>query len=81
MHWLTGVGAGQLAVAGSVLVATFLVCLGIGTYTEAPAPTLAIGLLPVMRHTPAWATPAAIAVGLGGALFAFLIIYRPRERR
>ncbi len=66
------------AVASLVLLPTFLICLWIGTYTEAVAtggganPRLP-QLGPAMLHvTPGWAIPAAVAVGVAGAALAGL---------
>ncbi len=71
-------GARPAAVAGLVLLATFLVCLWVGTYQEF-APVGLIGA----RYTPVWAVPDAVAVGVGGALLALLIYRhgRPTDKR
>jgi hypothetical protein len=74
---LTAGGATRQAVAGLVLLATFLVCLWIGTYQEFHA--VGFGLI-AYRYTPDWAVPVAVAVGVGGALLA-LLVYRQGQRR
>lgn len=74
-------GGRRPAVASLVLVATVLACFWLGTYTEASsAPSIAVGVLPMMRHAPTWTIPTAFAVGLVGAALAFLI-YRLRDSR
>ena len=74
----TGRGAGQPALAGLVLLATFLVCLWAGTYQEF-APVGLVG----GRYMPYWAVPMAVAVGVGGTLLALLIYRygRPTDKR
>jgi hypothetical protein len=63
------------ALAGLVLLPTFLVCLWVGTYQEfAP-----VGIRGAW-YTPAWAVPASVTIGVGGALLA-LLIYRQSRRR
>lgn len=77
IHRLTTGGVTRQALAGLALLATFLVCLWIGTYQEfAP-----VGIRGA-RYTPDWSVPVpvAVAVGLGGALLA-LLIYRQGRRR
>ena len=76
------------AVAALVLVATFLLCLWLGTYTVSPGnvacgthctPAIIVHLRHVLGpQTPDWAIPLAIAVGLAGATLA-LLIHRPRR--
>jgi hypothetical protein len=73
-HRLTSESATQ-ALAGVVLLATFLVCLWIVTHQEfAP-----VGIRGAV-YTPVWAVPVAAVVGVGGALLA-LVIYRQGQRR
>jgi hypothetical protein len=74
--------------AGLVLVAAFLVCLWIGTYTVSPntvtcgthcTPQIVAHLRQVSGpQRPIWAIPIAIAVGIGGSTLA-LVIYRSRR--
>jgi hypothetical protein len=87
MHRLRGGDTRRQIVAGLVLVATFLLCLWIGTYTEYgdvptdfPHTPGALGLVSIPRHTPDWALPLAIAVGIAGAVIAFLIL-RPHRAK
>jgi hypothetical protein len=75
IHRLTTGGATRGALASLVLLATFLVCLWIGTYQE----FVPIGIRGAW-NTPGWAVPVAVAVGVGGALLA-LLVYRQRRRR
>ena len=72
VHRLTAGGATRQALAGLVLLATFFVCLWIGTYQEFHA--VGFGLMAV-RYTPGWTVPVAVLIGIGGALLA-LLIYR-----
>jgi hypothetical protein len=75
VHRLTAGGVPRHAIAALVLVATFLVCLWIGTYQDfAP-----VGIRGAF-YTPVWALPVTVAVGVGGALVAVLI-YRQGRRR
>jgi mannose/fructose/N-acetylgalactosamine-specific phosphotransferase system component IIC len=75
IHRLTTGGATRGALAGLVLLATFLACLWIATYQEFHA--VGFGLI-AYRYTPHWT--AAVAVGIGGTLLA-LLIYRQSQRR
>jgi hypothetical protein len=77
IHGLTAGAATRQALAGLVLLATFLLCLWIATYQEFHA--VGFGLI-AYPYTPAWTVPAAVAVGVGGALLAFLT-YRQGQRR
>jgi TRAP-type C4-dicarboxylate transport system permease small subunit len=77
VHRFTAGGATRQALAGLVLMATFLVCLWIGTYQEFHA--VGFGLMAV-RYTPGWTVPVAVVIGIGGAVLAFLI-YRQGQRR
>lgn len=77
MHRLTEGGATRQALAGLVLLATFVVSLWIGTYQEFHA--VRLGLI-AYRYTPDWAVPLAVCVGVGGALLA-LLIYRQGQWR
>ena len=76
IHRLTTGGATRGALAGLVLLGTFLVCLWIGTYQEFRA--VGFGLI-AYRYTPDWTVPVAVAVGVGGTLLA-LRIYRQGQR-
>lgn len=87
MHRFTGGDAGRRLVAGLVLVATFLLCLWIGTYTEygdvpvnLPHTSGVVGAVSIPRHTPDWALPLAVAVGIAGAIVALLIL-RPHRTK
>jgi hypothetical protein len=87
MRRLRGVEAKRQIVAGLVLLATFLPCLRIGTYTaygdapvNLPHASGVVGVVSTPRHTPDWALPLAIAVGIAGATIALLIL-RPRRPR
>ena len=73
IHRLTTGDGTRAALAGLVLLATFLACLWMGTYQEVHA--VGFGLI-AYRYTPDWIVPLAVAVGVGGTLLAFLI-YRP----
>jgi hypothetical protein len=75
IHRRTAGGATRQVLAGFVLLATSLVCLWIGTYEE----FLPVGIRGV-RYRPIWTVPVAVAVGIGGALLAFLF-YRQSRRR
>jgi hypothetical protein len=77
VHRLTAGGATRQALAGLVLLATFLGCLWIGTYQEFHA--VGFGLMAV-RYTLGWAVPVAVVIGIGGALLA-LLMYRQGQRR
>jgi len=72
--------------AGLVLLATFLLCLRIGTWTaygdapvNLPHTSGVVGLVSTPRYTPDWVLPLAIAVGIAGATVALLIL-RPLRR-
>jgi ABC-type transport system involved in cytochrome c biogenesis permease subunit len=75
IHRFAAGGAARQILAGLVLLATFLVCRWIATYQEFNP----VGLIGY-RYTPLWTIPAAIAVGVGGALLA-LLIYRQSQQR
>jgi hypothetical protein len=76
-HRLTEGGATVQALAGFVLLATFVGSLWIGTYQEFDGP-----FSPGSRagYTPDWAPPVAAGVGVGGVLLA-LLIYRQGQWR
>jgi len=85
MHHLAPGHRRRQIAAALVLVATFLTCLWIGTYTVPSAVTLPhtttpLALLNTPRHTPSWAVPLAIVVGIGGAIVALRILRPPRTK-
>jgi hypothetical protein len=78
MHRLSASDARRAAVAGLLLVGTFLLCLWLGNYKGGlvypDGERVGLSIPVAVRETPSWALPLAIAVGVAGATVALLIL-------